>query len=176
MKRSRSPKSSVSQQLESLKRSGFAGLEGSEATLRLVIDAALVNEIVADAIAPRYPALRELRVDFEADNQVKVRVRSTTPFVPKVTLQLEIERVTLEPAPAVRLRIRKHGFSKLIAALLPTLADKLPPDVSLSGDNIELDLATLLGRWNLTWILALLVSLEIETLPEQLHVVLELRA
>jgi hypothetical protein len=167
----------VSQQLESLKRSGFAGLKGSEATLRLVIDEALVNELVEEAIARRYPALRELRVDFEADNQVKVRVRSTTPFVPIVTLQLEIERVALlDPSPTVRFRIRKRGFSKVIASLLPTLADKLPPDVRLSGENVELDLAALLGRWNLAWILAFLVSLEIETLSEQVHVVLELRA
>jgi hypothetical protein len=64
----------------------------------------------------------------------------------------------------------------VIASLLPTLADKLPSDVRLSGENVELDLAALLGRWNLAWILAFLVSLEIETLSEQVHVVLELRA
>jgi hypothetical protein len=99
----------VREQLETLSSSGFPGLEGSEATLRLVIDEALVNQIVADAIAPRYPALHELRFDLEADNQVKVSVRTTTPLVPKVTLHLEIERAILDPAPTVRIRIRKHG-------------------------------------------------------------------
>jgi hypothetical protein len=164
-------------QLETFRNSVLAGLEGSEASLRLVIDEALVNELVAESFTSRYPALRELRFTFEDDNHVKVLARSARALIPKVTLQCEIERVAiLDPVATVRIRILKRGLSQVIASLLPTFANKLPPDVTVSGDNLELDLATLLDRWDLSWILAMLVSLEVETFTGQVQVALELRA
>jgi hypothetical protein len=164
-------------QLERLRDNILAGLEGSAATLRLVIDEALVNELVAESVTSRYPALRELRLTFEADNQVSVLARSTKPLMPKVTLHCEIERVAiLDPSAIVRVRILKRGFSQIVSALLPTMADRLPPDVKVSGDYLELDLATLLDRWNLSWILPMVVHLEVETFTGQVQVALDLRA
>ena len=158
---------------EQLERTGFAALNGSTATLRLVIDEAFINELVTDTILPRYPAIRDLRFEVEGDNHVTVRVRSSASLIPELTLQLEIERVAILPGPTVRLRIRKQGSSSLIASLLPAFAHKLPPQVRLSGEIVEVDVAAFLDRWRS--ILALLVRLEIETSPQQLHVALELR-
>jgi hypothetical protein len=163
--------------VERFRESVLPGLAGSEATLRLVIDEAVINELVAESFTSRQSELRELRFTFEDDNRVKVVARSTRPLIPKVALQCEIERdAILEPAPAVRVRLLKRGFSHVIGPLLSTFADRLPPDVTVSGEHLELDLATLLDRWNLSWVLTTLVSLEIETFVGQVQVALELRA
>ncbi|HUQ86339.1 MAG TPA: hypothetical protein VM096_02200 [Vicinamibacterales bacterium] len=140
-----------------------------------MIDAALINEFIAENVTPRYPALRELRVDVDSGNQLHVRVRTSATLIPVVTLQLEVERkAILDPRPTVRFRIRKQGFSGMIAMLLPTFAHKLPPFLRLSAETVEVDLPTLLDQWHR--VLALLVSLEIETSPQSLQVALELRA
>ena len=159
---------------EQLEGTGFAALQGSAATMRLVVDEAFINELLADTILPRYPAVRDLRIEVGAGNRVTVHVRSSAALIPELTLQLEIERVAiLNPGPIVRLRIRKQGFSSVIASLLPAFAHKLPPQVRLSGEIVEVDLAAFLDRWRS--ILALLVRLEIETSPQKFHVALELK-
>lgn len=163
-------------QLERLHQSGWAGLSGSQASIRLVIDEALVNEVVADAIVSRQPGLRELQVGFGADNLVDVRVKPSGRFMPPVRLQLEVESTArLHPAPAIRLRIRKKGFSTVVASILPMVARALPPEVRLSGENVDVDLATLLARWELSWVLAWLIGLEIATVPGQLQLALKLK-
>ena len=118
----------MDQLLAALESSGFAALQGSTATVRLVVDQSLINEYIAANLTPRYPALRDLRLAIGADNQVAVRVQSNVPLVSDVTLQLEIDRVAiLDPALAIRLRIRKQGLSQIVAWALPTIAHKLPP-------------------------------------------------
>lgn len=165
----------MDQLLSALQDTGFAALQGSTATLRLVVDQSLINEYIAANLTPRYPALRELRVALAADNQVEVRVRSNVPLVSDVTLHLEIDRLAiLDPALAIRLRIRKRGLSQIVAWALPTIAHKLPPYVKLSGENVVVELATLLDRWRP--MLVLLEGLEIQTLPGKLRVAVDLRA
>ena len=155
----------MDQFLAALEASGFAALQGSTVTARLVIDQSLINEFIAANVTPRYPALRDLRVAIAADNQVLVRVRSTLPLISDVTLHLEIDRLAiLDPALAIRLRIRKQGLSQIVAWALPTIAHKLPPFVKLSGENIVVELATLLDRWRR--MLVLLEKLEIQTSRE----------
>lgn len=163
----------MDQLLASLEGTGFAALRGSTATVRLVIDQSLINEYIAANVTPRYPALTDLRVAIAADNQVEVRVRSNLPLVSDVTLHLEIDRLAiLDPALAIRFRIRKQGLSQIVAWALPTIAHKLPPYVKLSGENVVVELATLLERWRP--MLVLLEKLEIETSPGKLRVGVEL--
>ena len=164
----------MDQLLSGLETTGFAALQGSTASLRLVVDQSLVNEYIAANLTPRYPALRDLRVAIAADNQVEVRVRSNVPLMSDVTLHLEVDRLaTLDPL-AIRFRIRKHGLSQIVAWALPTMAHKLPPYVQLSGENVVVELATLLDRWRA--MLVLLEKLEIQTSPGKLGVTVELRA
>jgi hypothetical protein len=165
----------VDQLLAALESSGFAALQGSTATVRLVVDQSLINEYIAADLTPRYPALRDLRVAIAADNQVAVRVQSNVPLVSDVTLHLEIDRLAiLDPALAIRLRIRKQGLSQIVAWALPTIAHKLPSYVKLSGENVVVELATLLDRWRP--MLMLLEKLEIQTSPGKLHIAVDLRA
>ena len=165
----------MNQLFAELEGTGFAALEGSTATLRLVVDQSLINEYIAANLTPRYPALRDLRVAIAADNQVQVRVRSNVPLVSDVTLHLEIDRLAiLDPALAVRFRIRKQGLSQIVAWALPTIAHKFPPYVKLSGENVVVELATLLDGWRP--MLVLLEKLEIQTSPGKLRVAVDLRA
>lgn len=164
----------MSSQIEEFQRI-LPGIEGSTATVRLVVDQSLINEFISANLIPRYPALSELRIRILPENQIEVFVRSTALFVPDVTVQLEIDPVAiLDPRLAVRFRIRQQGFSKAVAWLLPAIAHKLPPFVRLSGETVVVDLGTLLEQWRP--MLALLVGLEVQTSPEKLHVTAELRA
>lgn len=163
----------MDQFLAALESTGFAALQGSTATVRFVVDQSLINEYVAANVTPRYPALTDLRVAIAADNQVEVRVRSNLPLVSDVTLHLEIDPLAiLDPALALRFRIRKQGLSQIVAWALPTIAHKLPPYVKLSGENVVVELATLLERWRS--MLVLLENLEILTSPGKLRVTVEL--
>jgi hypothetical protein len=152
----------------------FEGLQGSTAALRLVVDQALINQFITEHLLPRYPSLNEVRVAVGANNQIAVRVRSKAILVPDLTLHLEIDPVaSLDPL-AVRVRIRKEGVSQVIAWVLPTIAHTLPPYVKLSGENVVVELATLLEQWRS--MLPLLEKLEIQTSPRKLHVAVDLRA
>ena len=164
----------MDEQIARIERMAFEGLQGSTAGLRLVVDESLINEFIAENLTPRYPSLNDVQVAIAANNQIAVRVRSTAVLVPDLTLHLEIDRVaTLDPL-AVRFRIRKQGLSQVVAWVLPAIAHTLPAYVKLSGENVVVELATLLERWRS--MLPLLETLEIQTSPRKLHVAVDLRA
>ena len=164
----------MDEQIARIERMVFEGLQGSTAGLRLVVDESLINEFIAENLTPRYPSLNDVQLAIAANNQIAVRVRSKAVLVPDLTLHLEIDRVaTLDPL-AVRFRIRKQGLSQVVAWVLPAIANTLPAYVKLSGENVVVELATLLEQWRS--MLPALEKLEIETSPRKLHVAVDLRA
>ena len=164
----------MDEQIARIERMVFEGLQGSTAGLRLVVDESLINEFIAENLTPRYPSLNDVQLAIAANNQIAVRVRSKAVLVPDLTLHLEIDRVaTLDPL-AVTFRIRKQGLSQVVAWVLPAIANTLPAYVRLSGENVVVELATLLEQWRS--MLPALETLEIETSPRKLHVAVDLRA
>jgi hypothetical protein len=101
-------------------------------------------------------------------------VRSKAVLIPDVTLHLEIERAAILDPLALRFRIRKHGLSRVVAWVLPVITHRLPAYVKLSGENVVVQLDTLLEQWRS--ILPLLEKLEIQTSPRKLHVAVDLRS
>lgn len=163
----------MDEQIKRIERMVFEGLQGSTAGLRLVIDQSLINEFLAEHVTPRYPALTDIQVAIAADNQIAVLVRSKAMLVPDVTLHLEIDPVaTLNPL-AVRFRMRKQGLSQVVAWALPSIARTLPPYVKLAGEDVVVELATLLDKWRS--LLPLLERLEIQTAPRKLQIAIDLR-
>ena len=161
-------------QIARIERMVFEGLQGSTAGLRLVVDESLINGFIAENLTPRYPSLNDVQLAIAANNQIAVRVRSKAVLVPDLTLHLEIDRVaTLDPL-AVRFRMRKQGLSQVVAWALPAIARTLPAYVKLSGENVVVELATLVEQWRS--MLPLLEKLEIQTSPQKLHVAVDLRA
>ena len=157
-----------------IERMVFEGLQGSTAVLRLVVDESLINQFIAENLLTQYPSLNDVRVAITANNQIAVRVRSKALLVPDLTLHLEVDRVAILDPLAVRFRIRKQGFSQVVAWVLPTIAHTLPAYVKLSGENVVVELATLLEGWRS--MLPLLEKLEIQTSPRKVHVAIDLRA
>ena len=164
----------MDEQSARIERMVFEGLQGSTAGLRLVVDQSLINELIAEKLTPRYPVLNDVQLAIAANNQIAVRVRSKAALFPDLTLHFEIEPVaSLDPL-AVRFRIRKQGLSQVVAWGLPAIAHRLPAYVKLSGENVVVELAPLLGQWRA--MLPLLEKLEIHTSPQKLHVAVDLRA
>ena len=164
----------MDEQIARIERLVFDGLQGSTAVLRLVVDQSLINQFIAENITARYPSLKDVQLAIGANNQIAVRVRSKALLVPDLTLHLEIEPVAILEPLAVRFRIRKHGLSRVVAWVLPAMAHRLPAYVKLSGEDVVVELATLLDQWRS--MLPLLEKLEIETSPRKLHVAVDLRA
>jgi hypothetical protein len=164
----------VDEQIARIERLVFGGLQGSTAALRLVVDQSLINEFIAEHLTPRYPSLKDVQLAIAANNQVAVRVRSRAVLVPDLTLHLEIAPVAILDPLALRFRIRKQGLSQVVAWVLPAIAHRLPAYVKLSGENVVVELATLLEQWRT--MLPLLEKLEIQTSPRKLHVAVDLRA
>jgi hypothetical protein len=164
----------VDEPIARIERMVFEGLQGSTAQLRLVVDESLINQFIAENLIPRYPSLNDVRVAVTANNQIAVRVRSKAVLVPDLTLHLEVDRVAILDPLAVRFRIRKQGLSQVVAWVLPTIAHTLPPYVKLAGENVVVELATLLDEWRS--MLPLLEKLEIQTAPRKVHVAVDLRA
>lgn len=164
----------MDEQIPRIERIVFEGLEGSTAGLRLVVDQSLINELIAEQLTPRYPSLNDIQLTIAANNQVAVRVRSKAVLFPDLTLHLEIERVAILDPLAVRFRIATQGLSQVVAWVLPAIAHTLPPYVKVSGANVVVELAPLLGQWRS--MLPLFEKLEIQTSPRKLHVAVDLRA
>ena len=164
----------MDEQIPRIERIVFEGLEGSTAGLRLVVDQSLINELIAEQLTPRYPSLNDIQLTIAANNQVAVRVRSKAVLFPDLTVHLEIERVATLDTLAVRFRIAKQGLSQVVAWVLPAIAHTLPPYVKVSGANVVVELAPLLGQWRS--MLPLFEKLEIQTSPRKLHVAVDLRA
>jgi hypothetical protein len=167
-------KTEVDEQIARIERMVFEGFQGSTAGLRLVVDESWINELIAENLTPRYPSLKDVQLAIAANNQVAVRVRSKTGLVPDLTLHLEIDRAATVDPLTVRFRIRKQGLSQVVAWVLPAIAHTLPPYVKLSGENVVVELATLLEQWRA--LLPLLEKVEIQTSPRKLHVAVDLRA
>lgn len=164
----------MDEQIARIERMVFEGLEGSTAGLRLVIDQSVINELIAEQLTPRYPSLNDVRLAIAANNQIAVRVRSKAVLFPDLTVHLEIEPVaTLDPL-AIRFRMAKQGLSQVVAWVLPAIAHTLPPYVKVTGANVVVELAPLVGQWRS--LLPLLEKLEIQTSPRKFHVAIDLRA
>jgi hypothetical protein len=150
--------------------SGFAGLEGSAVNLRLAMGEELVNDLLAEEVVPKQPALRELRVAFKAGNRIDVRIKSTATLLPSITVKLEVDPiVALSPEPALTFRLRREGVSALVASALPQFASRLPSEVRIDRDgNGTLDLGHVLRRARLEWLVPYLASAEMETLDGQI--------
>ena len=164
----------MDEQIARIERMVFEGLEGSTAGLRLVVDQSLINELIAEQLTPRYPSLNDVQLTIAANNQVAVRVRSKAVLFPDLTVHLEIERVATLDLLTVRFRIAKQGLSQVVAWVLPAIAHTLPAYVKVSGADVVVELAPLLGQWRS--MLPLFEKLEIQTSPRKLHVAVDLRA
>jgi hypothetical protein len=159
---------------ERLRDSGFAGLEGTAVRLRLAIDEPLANTLIAES--PRPSGVGAITVAFAAERRLHVRAKPSLPFLPPVTVTVEIDpAVVLTPTPSITLRMLREGLSSLAATALSAARSRLPAHVIATDDEIRIELAPLLARWDFGWVLAHLVAATVETEPGRLVLTIELR-
>jgi len=145
-------------------RSGFADLVGARARIRLPIADTLLNEAIAEWLPERWP-VRELTVHALPNDELAVRVRPRTDWLPPVQVQFAIEEQPMLPhRPVLRLRLLSGGVSALAGFALGALS-KLPPGIEFADDRLSIDLAVLARRQGVERWLPLLTALEITTEP-----------
>jgi hypothetical protein len=129
--------------LDRLQASGFAGLAGTEVTVRTPIAAQLINEAIAEWLPP-HGKIRAIDVQPKAGDRIAVRVRLSASMLPPVGLTLAIDRQPQLPSsPVLVLRMETSGLLSLAGPALRFL-DALPPGIRVENDRIYVDLAALL--------------------------------
>jgi hypothetical protein len=160
--------------LERLRDSGFAGLEGTAALLRLAIDEPLANTLIADS--PRPSGVAAITVAFAPGRRLHLRAKPSMPFLPTATVIVEIDpAVVLTPTPSITLRVLREGLSSLAATALSAARSRLPACVVATDSEMRIELAPLLARWDLGWVLAHLLAATVDTEPGRLILTIELR-
>jgi len=125
-----------------------AHIGGTDATLDLCLDRALLNEVLA--ARPANTPVEELLLDPEAGNLVHLHLKVQAPVIGHVRRQ-----ITLRPGPAVtfpeqpwlRLDITAGFklFDKPIIKLMQgQIAEKLPRGIELTSDHLRLHVPALL--------------------------------
>ena len=154
---------------EEQQRSGFADLAGARASLRLPIAETLLNQAIAEWLPERWP-VRELMVHALANDELAVRVRPRSDWLPPVQVRFAIEGQPVLPEnPVLRLRLLAGGVSAFAGFALAALS-RLPPGLQFADDRLTVDLAVLARSHGLEQWLPLLTALEITTEPGRLIV------
>lgn len=142
---------------------GFRDLQGAEASVALPVSDRLLNEIISGSLPPGGP-VRELQVRARADNRFDVRVKvGSSPFFPAVNLAVVIERQPdLPSSPELVLRLEMSGLMAMAGPALRFL-DKMPPGIRVDGEQIHVNIATLLAQRGFDAALQFLDQLRVTT-------------
>ena len=151
--------------LQRQQRDGFPDLAGAEVAATIPISERLINEAVAEMLAPG-GKVRAVRVTVEEGNHVAAEIRLSGPrFLPAIPVSVAIEdQPQLPERPTLGLRLAKaSGLVGMIASLFPSVASLLPPGVALDGDRIRIDLRRLLADRHLERWLDYVTDLRVNT-------------
>lgn len=145
---------------------GLPDLHGAVAAATVPIGAKLLNELVSGALPDGGP-VREVVVRPGDTGEIAVDLRvSKGPIDLPVSVTMVIDsQPALPHRPVLGLRLTKVPFLLTLGRSLFSVADLLPPGISLQGDRIEIDLATLLTRHGAGDLLRYLQSLRVTTRP-----------
>lgn len=149
--------------IETQLRNGFPDIRGADATLTIPISDRLVNESIA-AFLPPDGKVREVTIQSHDGNRFTARVRTGSIWIPPMSIELEIEKQpTLPEDPTVTLRLSHSSkFVALAASTLPALV-KLPPGITIIGNQIRIDIRRVMAERGLDAWLTYLSELRIGT-------------
>jgi hypothetical protein len=90
--------------LDAQRQAGFPILAGSEGTLQVTLSDALLNELIAARLPAAWP-IKELTVNALEGNELTVRARPRTAWLPPLRVRLTIDQQPAMPAvPLLRAR------------------------------------------------------------------------
>jgi hypothetical protein len=151
--------------LDEQRLSGYSGVAGAHASVRLPVSDRLVTGVLRQRIPPHAP-VRDVEIQALAGDRFNVRVRLKKPaFLPPLQVQLSIVRQPELPgSPTLILRFGTSALSALAAPVLG-LFNVLPPGVQREGDHLLVDLQQLAEMNGLAEYLRFFTTLEVKTEP-----------
>ena len=162
--------------LADLLASGFRDISGSRVSARVSVSAALLNRIVAGALAGRDTPLRSIDIQPDAGDQFRVAIRVTWPLVPVLNAVFTIlEQPSFPASPILVLRWSLLGFAGAMAGRLIKSFDRLPPGIKLDGDRLLIDIAVLAKSSPAAPMLGYVSALELHTLDGRALIDIETR-
>jgi hypothetical protein len=161
--------------LADLQASAFRDLAGSRVSARIPVSRALLNRLVAEALAGSGAPVRSVDVQPRAGDQLDVVVTVSWTMVPPLRATFTIAQQPSFPAsPVLVLRWSFLGAVGLLASRLIPALDRLPAGVRLDKDRLVLDIPVLAARSGSAALLPYVRALELHTLDDRAVVEVEL--
>jgi len=164
----------IPQPLATILDNPAAHIGGTDATLDLVLDRTLLNEMLA--ARPANTPVEELLLDPEAGNLVNLHLQVQAPVVGNVRRKITLRpgaAVSFPDQPWLQLDITAgfRLFDKPIIKLMQRqIADKLPKGVELTSSHLRLHIPALLTSAGYQKIVPLIKELRLTSLANRLVV------
>jgi hypothetical protein len=155
---------------------GATDFTGADARLRIPLRESVINEMLREMVVAGNASVRELRVTIAAGNRLDIHVASPKiPLSGRVTLPCLLDpTLVTSPAPAIRVQIVREGIAGHLSALLPMAARFLPPEITLNGGVLTIDLGSQLAARGLSWVIPFIKAGSFDTEPSLLWLTLHL--
>jgi hypothetical protein len=165
----------ASKLLTDLHASAFRDVAGSRASARIPVSRALLNRLVAEALAGSSTPVRAVDIRPRAGDQFDVVITVSWPFVPPLKAAFTVDQQPRFPAsPVLVLRWSFLGAVGSLAARLIASFDRLPAGIGLDGDRLLLDIPVLAAHSSAASMLAYVKALELHTLDDRAVIDVEL--
>jgi hypothetical protein len=143
-----------------------ADLSGTALAGSVPLTNAVINTLIARKLASAEMPVVSVKVDAQAGDRLMAEVVTRAAFVPKLRVQIAIERQPIFPTdPVLHLRWSLAGMGALSAFAGPLVAAfKAPwPGVTVTGDHIAINVPALLSGRGLADVATAVRELELRT-------------
>lgn len=146
------------------KASGFRDIAGTHVEGRVPLTQALMNEAVAGALRGKNLPLKGATILVTTGNRLIIGLQHGILFAPKRVEITFPPQANLAEDPILRMRLHLGGLGGVLAGFAAALfPGKFPEGVSLSGDQLAIDMRRLLQSRNLGEFAPLLRSLRFQS-------------
>lgn len=150
--------------LHQQRASGYPDVAGAHASATVPVSDRLVTAIINGHLPPSAP-VRELDLRAHDGNRLTARVRLSRPaLMPPISVTFAIDRQPELPQhPVLVLRVLSLGGLVAFAGVAARFLNVLPPGLAMNGDQITVDLRTLLEQRGMGEVLLYLEHLQVLT-------------
>jgi hypothetical protein len=138
---------------------------------RLPVSRPLLNQVVRSALGTAAGHVRDVDIRPHAGDTFDVLITVSWPFVPTITVKVDIERQPDFPSsPVLVLRwslLPGLGLASALASRFIASLDRLPAGVRLDGDRLLFDISRLAGHASAGAWLPFIRSLELHTVDDR---------
>jgi hypothetical protein len=165
----------VGRLLAELRGNGFRDLAGARVSASVPVSAALLNRVIADALAGSGAPVRSVDVQPRADDRIDVVITLTWPLVPALTARLTIEQQPVFPAsPRLTLRWSFLGAVGALGSRFVSSLARLPDGFHLDADRLTIDLPAAAAHSPAAELLPYVQTFEIHAFDDRLLIDVEL--